>query len=106
MQTAQLLEQLYSGKTLNKEESAVIFNAIMQGELNNEQIAAMLIALKVRGATIDELSGAVSASLQNAKSFPRPDYPCGYCRNGWRWPKIRLIFLLLVPLLQPLWVQK
>ena len=75
MQTAQLLEQLYSGKTLNKEESAVIFNAIMQGELNNEQIAAMLIALKVRGATIDELSGAVSASLKNAKSFPRPDYP-------------------------------
>ena len=70
MQTAQLLEQLYNGKTLNKEESAVIFNAIMQGELNNEQIAAMLIALKVRGATIDELSGAVSASLQNAKSFP------------------------------------
>ena len=75
MQTAQLLEQLYNGKTLNKEESAVIFNAIMEGELNNEQIAAMLIALKVRGATIDELSGAVSASLQNAKSFPRPDYP-------------------------------
>ena len=75
MQTAQLLEQLYNGKTLNKEESAVIFNAIMKGELNNEQIAAMLIALKVRGATIDELSGAVSASLQNAKSFPRPDYP-------------------------------
>jgi anthranilate phosphoribosyltransferase len=75
MQTAQLLEQLYSGKTLNKEESAVIFNAIIQGELNNEQIAAMLIALKVRGATIEELSGAVSASLQNAKSFPRPDYP-------------------------------
>ena len=75
MQTAQLLEQLYNGKTLSKEESAVIFNAIMQGELNNEQIAAMLIALKVRGATIEELSGAVSASLQNAKSFPRPDYP-------------------------------
>ena len=75
MQTAQLLEQLYSGKTLNKEESAVIFNAIMQGELNNEQIAAMLIALKVRGATIDELSGAVSASLNNAKSFPHLDYP-------------------------------
>ena len=75
MQTAQLLEQLYNGKTLNKEESAVIFNAIMQGELNNEQIAAMLIALKVRGATIEELSGAVSASLQNAKSFPRPGYP-------------------------------
>ena len=75
MQHEQLLEQLYNGKTLNQSESAVIFNAIMQGELNNEQIAAMLIALKVRGATIDEISGAVSASLQNAKPFPRPDYP-------------------------------
>lgn len=75
MQHEQLLEQLYNGKPLNQSGSAVIFNAIMQGELNNEQIAAMLIALKVRGATIDEISGAVSASLQNAKPFPRPDYP-------------------------------
>ncbi|HHF6601482.1 TPA: anthranilate phosphoribosyltransferase [Haemophilus influenzae] len=75
MQHEQLLEQLYNGQTLNKAESAVIFNAIMQGELNNEQIAAMLIALKVRGVSIDELSGAVSASLQNAKAFPYPDYP-------------------------------
>ena len=75
MQHKQLLEQLYNRKTLNKEESAVIFNAIMQGELNNEQIAAMLIALKVRGVSIDELSGAVSASLQNAKAFPYPNYP-------------------------------
>ncbi|PRM16219.1 Bifunctional protein TrpGD [Haemophilus influenzae] len=75
MKHEQLLEQLYNGQTLNKAESAVIFNAIMQGELNNEQIAAMLIALKVRGVSIDELSGAVSASLQNAKAFPRPNYP-------------------------------
>ena len=42
----------------------------MQGELNNEQIAAMLIALKVRGATIDELSGAVSASLAKCQIIP------------------------------------
>lgn len=75
MQHEQLLEQLYNRQTLNKAESAVIFNAIMQGELNNEQIAAMLIALRVRGVSIDELSGAVSASLQNAKAFPYPDYP-------------------------------
>ena len=99
MQTAQLLEQLYSGKTLNKEESAVIFNAIMQGELNNEQIAAMLIALKVRGATIDELSGAVSASLVLTTLL-------WILQERVEMAKIRLIFLLLVPLLQPLWVQK
>ena len=75
METAQLLERLYQGNRLTQGESEALFNAIMQGELNNEQIAAMLIALKVRGVAIEELSGAVAASLANAKAFPRPDYP-------------------------------
>lgn len=75
MQTDQLLEQLYNAHHISTAESTALFNAVIQGELSNEQIAAMLIALKVRGASIDEISGAVAASLQNAKPFPRPDYP-------------------------------
>ncbi|OOF59254.1 anthranilate phosphoribosyltransferase [Rodentibacter myodis] len=75
MQANPLLEQLYNGKQISAAESTALFNAVIQGELSNEQIAAMLIALKVRGVTIDEISGAVTASLQNAKPFPRPDYP-------------------------------
>ena len=75
MQHNQLLEQLYSGHSLSISESTALFNAVIQGELSNEQIAAMLIALKVRGANTEEITGAVSASLQNAKVFPRPDYP-------------------------------
>ena len=35
----------------------------------------MLITLKVRGVNTEEITGAVAASLQNAKAFPRPDYP-------------------------------
>ncbi len=75
MQHNQLLEQLYSGHSLSTSESTALFNAVIQGELSNEQIAAMLIALKVRGANTEEITGAVAASLQNAKVFPRPDYP-------------------------------
>ena len=75
MQHNQLLEQLYSGHSLSTSESTALFNAVIQGELSNEQIAAMLIALKVRGANTKEITGAVAASLQNAKAFPRPDYP-------------------------------
>lgn len=75
MQHNQLLEQLYSGHSLSISESTALFNAVIQGELSNEQIAAMLIALKVRGANTEEITGAVAASLQNAKAFPRPDYP-------------------------------
>lgn len=75
MQHNQLLEQLYNGYSLSTSESTALFNAVIQGELSNEQIAAMLIALKVRGANTEEITGAVAASLQNAKAFPRPDYP-------------------------------
>ena len=75
MQHNQLLEQLYSGHSLSTSESTALFNAVIQGELSNEQIAAMLIALKVRGANTEEITGAVAASLQNAKAFPHPNYP-------------------------------
>ena len=75
MQHNQLLEQLYSGHSLSTSESSALFNSVIQGELSNEQIAAMLIALKVRGANTEEITGAVAASLQNAKAFPYPDYP-------------------------------
>ena len=74
MQHNQLLEQLYSGHSLSTSESTALFNAVIQGELSNEQIAAMLIALKVRGANTEEITGAVAASLQNAKAFPHPNY--------------------------------
>ena len=74
MQHNPLLEKLYSGHSLSTSESTALFNAVIQGELSNEQIAAMLIALKVRGANTEEITGAVAASLQNAKAFPRPNY--------------------------------
>ena len=74
MQHNQLLEQLYIGHSLSTSESTALFNAVIQGELSNEQIAAMLIALKVRGANTEEITGAVAASLQNAKAFPHPNY--------------------------------
>ena len=62
MQHNQLLEQLYSGHSLSTSESTALFNVVIQGELSNEQIAAMLIALKVRGANTEEITGAVAAS--------------------------------------------
>lgn len=59
-----LLEKLYGAQTLTATESETLFNAIMLGELSNEQIAAMLVALKVRGETIDEVNGAVLAAIK------------------------------------------
>lgn len=70
-----LLEKIYQNRPLDQDESRFFFDQIMQGQLSNEQLAGALIGLKVRGETIDEISGAVQAILANATPFPSPDYP-------------------------------
>lgn len=63
-----LLTQVCAGHALSREEAETAFTAIMSGELTAVQIAALLIALKVRGETIDEITGAVS--VMRAKMTP------------------------------------
>ncbi|OOR98769.1 anthranilate phosphoribosyltransferase [Haemophilus paracuniculus] len=75
MNLESLLEQLFNQQTLSQTESHFLFQQIMQGDLSNEQLAAALIALKMRGETVDEIAGAVTATLENAQPFPCPDYP-------------------------------
>ncbi|KAE9530360.1 anthranilate phosphoribosyltransferase [Testudinibacter aquarius] len=74
MELQALLEILFSNQTLNQQQSHTLFSAIVQGKLSNEQLAAALIALKLRGESIAEIAGAVAALQQAAEPFPRPDY--------------------------------
>ena len=67
-----LLERLYQGQSLTREDTALVFGALIQGEMSEAAMAGMLIALKIRGETIDEISGAADALLRAAKPFPRP----------------------------------
>lgn len=70
-----LLEKLYGGQLLSRQESHRLFEQLIQGKLTSEQLAGVLIALKIRGETAEEMAGAVTATLENAQPFPRPDYP-------------------------------
>ena len=75
MQFEQILSELFDNKALTREQAATLFSAIVKGELSGEQLAGALIALKLRGETVDEISGAVTAMLQAAEPFPTPSYP-------------------------------
>ncbi len=55
-----LLTEVCAGKALSRDQAQEAFTHIMSGELTNAQIAAFLVALKVRGETIDEIAGAVA----------------------------------------------
>lgn len=72
MQT--ILEKLYQAQTLSQAESHQLFSAIIKGQLEPTQLAAALIAMKVRGERPEEIAGAATALLEDAKPFPRPDY--------------------------------
>lgn len=70
----QLLEKAYLSENLSQQESQTFFNAVMQGDLNDIQLASMLTALKVKGETPEEIAGAAGAMIANAAPFPRPEY--------------------------------
>lgn len=69
-----ILEHLYKGCRISREQSQQLFTAIIKGQLAPEQLAAALISIKVRGEHPEEIVGAVVALLADASPFPRPDY--------------------------------
>ncbi|RKS85948.1 anthranilate synthase component II /anthranilate phosphoribosyltransferase [Orbus hercynius] len=69
-----ILDKLYQGKTLTKDESEVLFNQIIQGKLQPTTLATAIISMKVRGEKPEEIAGAATALLNNADDFAIPDY--------------------------------
>jgi len=49
-----------TGATLSRQESEEAFNIMMSGEATPAQIGGFLMALRVRGETVEEISGAVT----------------------------------------------
>jgi anthranilate phosphoribosyltransferase len=56
-----LIGQAATGATLTREQAATAFDLMMSGEATPSQMGGLLMALRVRGETIEEITGAVSA---------------------------------------------
>ncbi len=69
-----LLEQLYAGQSLTSEQSQAFFEQVVLGEVDPIILSSVLTALKIKGETPKEITGAANALLAQAKAFPRPDY--------------------------------
>nr|WP_210324369.1 anthranilate phosphoribosyltransferase [Aestuariivirga litoralis] len=54
-----LIGKAASGQALTRAEAREAFNVMMSGEATPSQIAGLLMALRVRGETVDEITGAV-----------------------------------------------
>jgi anthranilate phosphoribosyltransferase len=67
------LARLYIGESLAEAEAETLFTEIVEGRLPEPAIAAMLIALRLKGETAEELTGAARALRAADADFPRPD---------------------------------
>ncbi|WP_213740921.1 anthranilate phosphoribosyltransferase [Bradyrhizobium sp. dw_411] len=56
-----IIGKVATGATLSSAESAAAFDSMMSGEATPSQMGGLLMALRVRGETVDEITGAVSA---------------------------------------------
>jgi anthranilate phosphoribosyltransferase len=86
-ETAQAaLIRLYSGEDLDQAAAEQLFETLVEGRLPEPAIAAMLIALRLKGETADEMVGAARALRAADAPFPRPDYlfadTCGTGGDG------------------------
>jgi anthranilate phosphoribosyltransferase len=55
-----LIAKVATGATLTREEAALAFDRMMSGEATPSQMGGLLMALRVRGETVDEITGAVT----------------------------------------------
>lgn len=62
----QLLETLIEGSDLSISESSWAMHQVMSGEATPAQLAGLLVALRIKGETVDEIVGFRDAVLENA----------------------------------------
>jgi len=68
-----LIAKVATGATLSREEAANAFDRMMSGEATPSQMGGLLMALRVRGETVDEITGAVTtmrAKMLGVKAPP------------------------------------
>ena len=67
------LQLLADGETLTAEQTEVAFDMMMRGSATPTQVGGMLMAMRVRGETVDEIAAAVRAMRARMNRITAPD---------------------------------
>jgi anthranilate phosphoribosyltransferase len=68
-----IIAKVAAGASLTRPEAEAAFDNLLSGEVTPAQMGAFLMALRVRGETVDELTGAVAAMRSKMLRVKAPD---------------------------------
>jgi anthranilate phosphoribosyltransferase len=71
-----------AGKTLTESEAAEAFDTIMSGGASEAQVGALLMGMRARGETVDEITGAARALRARAVTVRAPEGAIDTCGTG------------------------
>ncbi len=71
-----------TGASLSRQEASEAFELLMTGQAEPAQIGGFLMALRVRGETVDEITGAAEVMRAKATGVTAPDGAVDTCGTG------------------------
>jgi anthranilate phosphoribosyltransferase len=76
------LAAVIDGRTLDPDEARAAMGAVMDGEATPSQLAALLVALRMRGETVEELTGFAAAMRERVTRVEAPADVVDTCGTG------------------------
>jgi anthranilate phosphoribosyltransferase len=79
---SEAIEQLLQGTALNRDQARDVMDQVMAGEVTTGQLAGVLIALRAKGETVDEMTGFVESMRAHATPLEVPAGAIDTCGTG------------------------
>ncbi|WP_417318056.1 anthranilate phosphoribosyltransferase [Emcibacter sp.] len=77
-----IIDKIARGLPLNRQESRDSFEYMMSGDATGPQIGAFLMGLRVRGETVEEITGAAEVMRAKASAIQAPEGAIDTCGTG------------------------
>ena len=82
MDQISIINKILEKENLNIQESMYIFNKIMSGELDEIKISSILVGLKLKGETKEEIIGAAKVMREKSLKITSPKNTIDTCGTG------------------------
>jgi anthranilate phosphoribosyltransferase len=79
---SEAIEQLLQGKPLTRDQARDVMDQVMAGEVTTGQLAGLLIALRAKGETVEEMTGFVESMRAHATPLEVPSGTIDTCGTG------------------------